>query len=197
MSTGKYVTAGTGASGAALKESATSADTTTQFDVFDWGQGKLTLRSVANGKYAGRYNWGDTVVNDQDQPNGWFVQQMFSLEKQDDGSYLLRYVGYEADETWYGDKKYLKAGADSTLVLATKAEASHFSKDVISSGADQAVQAAKGADAAVVVVGSMPFINGREAHDRTTMALAESSAPPCASRARPSPPGTWPCRPAR
>ncbi|WP_345362632.1 glycoside hydrolase family 3 C-terminal domain-containing protein [Actinoallomurus liliacearum] len=174
VKTGKYITAGTGASGAALKESATSADTTAQFDAFDWGQGKLTLRSVANGKYAGRYNWGDTVVNDQDQPNGWFVQQMFSLEQQSDGSYLLRYAGYETDESWYGDNKYLKAGSDGTLTLTTKSGASHFGKDVISSGADEAVKAAKGADAAVVVVGSMPFINGREAHDRTTMALAES-----------------------
>ncbi|GLY79420.1 glycoside hydrolase family 3 C-terminal domain-containing protein [Actinoallomurus iriomotensis] len=174
VGTGKYITAGTGASGAALKESATSADSTTQFDVFDWGQGKLTLRSVANGRYAGRHDWGDTIVNDQAQPNGWYVQQMFTLEKQDDGGYLLRYAGYETDESWYGDKKYLKAGADGTLVLATKDEASHFSKDLIASGTDQAVKAAKGADAAVVVVGSMPFINGREAHDRTTMALAES-----------------------
>ncbi|MFD0854110.1 glycoside hydrolase family 3 C-terminal domain-containing protein, partial [Actinomadura adrarensis] len=38
------------------------------------------------------------------------------------------------------------------------------------------VRAAKGADAAVVVVGSMPFINGREDHDRTTMALAEGQS---------------------
>ncbi|WP_329255259.1 glycoside hydrolase family 3 C-terminal domain-containing protein [Actinoallomurus sp. NBC_01490] len=174
VDTGKYVTAGTGPSGAALKESATSPDTTTQFDVFDWGQGKLTLRSVANGEYAGRYNGGDTIVNDQAQPNGWYVQQMFTLEKQNDGSYLLRYAGYETDESWYGDKRYLRAGDDGTLVLATKDEASHFSRDVVRSGTDQAVKAAKGADAAVVVVGSMPFINGREAHDRTTMALAES-----------------------
>ncbi len=43
---------------------------------------------------------------------------------------------------------------------------------MVTSGIDTAVQAAKGADAAVVVVGSMPFINGREAHDRTDMNLA-------------------------
>ena len=40
-----------------------------------------------------------------------------------------------------------------------------------SSGVTDAVNAAKGADAAVVVVGSMPFINGREDHDRTFMNL--------------------------
>ncbi len=39
------------------------------------------------------------------------------------------------------------------------------------SGIDEAVAAAKQADTAVLVVGSKPFINGREAHDRTSMAL--------------------------
>jgi beta-glucosidase len=38
------------------------------------------------------------------------------------------------------------------------------------------VAAVTGADAAIVVVGSMPFINGREDHDRTTTALAESQS---------------------
>jgi beta-glucosidase len=44
---------------------------------------------------------------------------------------------------------------------------------VVADGLAQAVAAAKGADAAVVVVGSMPFIQGRENKDRTTTALAE------------------------
>jgi beta-glucosidase len=44
---------------------------------------------------------------------------------------------------------------------------------VISSAVDQAVAAAKKADTAVVVVGSNPFINGREAHDRTSLALGD------------------------
>ncbi len=171
VKTGKYITAGTGPSGAVLTESATSADPATRFDAFDWGQGVLTLRSVANGKYAG-YN-GSGFVNDQAQPNGWFVQQQFKLEKQGDGSYLIRYAGYETDESWFGDKKYLGVAGDGTITLTTADDAAHFAKDTISSGVDEAVKAAKGADAAVVVVGSMPFINGREAHDRTSMALAE------------------------
>ena len=170
VATGKYVTVGTGA-GSVLKESATSADTTTQFDAFDWGQGVLTLRSVANGKYAG-YNFTNFAV-DQDQPNGWFVQQQFKLEKQDDGTYVIRYAGYETDQSWFGDKKYVKPADDGTLTLTTADDAAHFAKDTISSGTENAVDAAKNADAAVVVVGSMPFINGREDHDRTTMGLAE------------------------
>ncbi|MFC4589403.1 glycoside hydrolase family 3 protein [Sphaerisporangium corydalis] len=170
VATGRYVTAGTG-TGAVLKEGATTAGDTERFDAFDWGQGILTLRSAANGKYVG-YNWSN-FVNDQDQPNGWFVQQQFKLEPQPDGTQLLRYAGYETAYDWFGPNKYLKADADGTLVLTTADQAARFAKETVASGVDAAVAAAKGADVAVVVVGSMPFINGREDHDRTDMNLAE------------------------
>ncbi|MEU2286479.1 glycoside hydrolase family 3 C-terminal domain-containing protein [Streptomyces sp. NPDC013178] len=169
--TGKYVTAGTGAAGAALKESAEAPTTEAQFDVFDWGQGVLTLRSAANGRYVG-YNWSN-FVNDQVQPGGWFAQQQFELETQPDGTYLLRYAGYETEEPWWSNPVYLgPTGTDGTLGLVAKEQAAHYAKDVVRSGLDEAVAAVRGRDAAVVVVGSNPSINGREAHDRTDMALA-------------------------
>ena len=173
--TGKYVTAGSGASGAPIAESATSADASAQFDAFDWGQGVLALRSVANGKYVG-YNFTN-FRNDQDQPNGWFVDQQFKLEQRPDGNVVIRYAGYETAESWSPGFKnpYVTLQPDGSLNLgaATADAATEFSRELVRSGQDSAVAAAKGADAAVVVVGSMPFINGREAHDRTTMALAE------------------------
>jgi beta-glucosidase len=170
--TGKYVTAGTGANGAKLAETATTPDATTQFDTTDWGNGILTLRAVTNGKYVNYENGG--FVNDQSQPNGWFVQQMFKLDPQPDGSYVLQYAGYDSTQSWFGPNVYVTVAADGTLTLgaSTPAAAAHFSKDVMTSGTTSAVKAAKGADAAVVVVGSMPFINGREDHDRTDMNLA-------------------------
>ncbi|MFJ9115302.1 glycoside hydrolase family 3 C-terminal domain-containing protein [Streptomyces sp. NPDC102394] len=169
--TGKYVTAGPGDAGAALKESATTAGTDAQFDVFDWGSGVVTLRSAANGRYVG-YNWSG-FVNDQTQPNGWYVQQQFKLEAQDDGTYLLRYAGYETQESWWTNPVYLgPTGTDGTLGLVPKDRAARYTKDVVRSGAADAVAAVKGRDAAVVVVGSDPSINGREAHDRTDMGLA-------------------------
>ena len=178
VATGRYVTAGSGPAGAPLAVTATEPGATTQFDVFDWGQGVLTLRSAANGKYVG-FNW-DTFVNDQEQPNGWFVQQQFKLERRPSGNYVIRYAGYEAAESWSEAFRtpYLTVQPDGTLDLgaATADEATEFAKEVIISGQASAVAAARGADAAVVVVGSMPFINGREAHDRTTMALAEGQA---------------------
>ncbi|WP_328938409.1 glycoside hydrolase family 3 C-terminal domain-containing protein [Streptomyces tauricus] len=169
---GGYVTAGADADGEALKESAGDG-TAAQFDVFDWGAGIVTLRSAANGKYIG-YNWSN-FVNDQVQPNGWFVQQQFALEEQDDGTYLLRYAGYETREPWWSNPVYLgPTGPDGTLGLVAKSEAAHYAKDVVRSGTEEAVAAVRGKDAAVVVVGSMPAINGRENDDREDMGLAPS-----------------------
>ncbi|GAA2415133.1 glycoside hydrolase family 3 protein [Actinomadura vinacea] len=179
--TGKYVTGGADADGDLLKLSSPTADATAQFDVFDWGQGVMTLRNAANGKTVGRYvkpdgSWTDMFANDQAQPAGWFVQQMFKLEPSGDG-YLLRYAGYEKSESWAEpDKIYARTAADGTLLLGTKEEATTFTREVVRSGVDEAVKAATGADAAVVVVGSMPFINGRENHDRTATALAEGQS---------------------
>jgi beta-glucosidase len=172
VSTGKYVTAGTGASGGVLGEGDTAPAATSQFDVFDWGSGVLTLRSAANGKYVG-YNFSN-FKNDQAQPNGWYVQQQFALEPRPDGNFVIRYAGYETQETWFNPNHYLTLQPDGSLNLGAKTpdQATEFSKQVITSGIGSAVSAAKGADAAVVVVGSMPFINGREAHDRTDMNLA-------------------------
>lgn len=53
VSTGKYLAGGAAAGGAVIAENAGPANSTAQFDVSDWGQGIVALRSVANGKYIG------------------------------------------------------------------------------------------------------------------------------------------------
>ncbi|NYH45311.1 beta-glucosidase [Micromonospora jinlongensis] len=170
--TGRYVTA-TGTTDAdPVAATAANAELAAQFDVVDWGQDVVTLRNAANGRYLG-YNWGPFVTRDA-QPNGWYVQQQFKLESQADGTVALRYAGYETKESWFGPDRYVTVGADGALTLgaSTAADATHFSREVLSSGIDRAVAAAKAADTAVLVVGSNPFINGREAHDRTSTALS-------------------------
>jgi beta-glucosidase len=164
--TGRYVTAGNPDAVSATAPTATDA---AQFDVVDWGQDVLTLRNVGNGKYLG-YNDGPFVTRD-DQPSGWFVKQQFKLELQSDGTFALRYAGYETLESWFGANKYVTVAADGKLALGPAEAATHFAKETLRSGVDEAVAAARNADTAVVVVGSQPFINGREAHDRTSMAL--------------------------
>jgi beta-glucosidase len=178
VATGQFVTAGGSPDGAVLRVGATTAGPTEQFDVFDWGRGIVTLRAVANNKYVDRFNFGPNFVNSAAQPHDWFVQQQFVLEAQPDGTVAIRYAGYEKAFDWAGPEIYLTVGTDGALALTatTVADAARFRRQVIQSGTDAAVAAARGADAAVVVVGSMPFINGREDHDRTTMDLAEGQA---------------------
>ncbi|WP_460847971.1 glycoside hydrolase family 3 protein [Phytohabitans suffuscus] len=176
VATGRYVTA-TGTTDAdAVTVRGSAAGEAAQFDVFDWGEGLLTLRSAANGRYLG-YNWGPFVTRDT-QPNGWYVQQQFKLEAQPDGTYAIRYAGYETREPWFPPDRYLTVDSDGRLALGapTAATAARFAKEVVRGGAESAVAAAAGADVAVVVVGSMPAINGRETNDRVSTALAPSQA---------------------
>lgn len=178
---GRYVTAVSTPDGAPLTLGGTSAGETEQFDVLNWGQGVLTLRSVANGRYVERQNLGDPTspfANQAPQPRDWFVHQLFQLEDAGDGSSVLHYVGYETPNDWEGPNNYVTVRDDGTVILGSPdaAGAARFTVETVISGIESAVATVTGADAAVVVVGSMPFINGREDHDRTTMALAETQA---------------------
>ncbi|MBO8192876.1 glycoside hydrolase family 3 C-terminal domain-containing protein [Streptomyces oryzae] len=172
--TGAYLTGGDGADGAVLTESGSSPGTTAQFDVYDWGQGIVTLRSAANAKYLG-YD-GKVFRNDQEQPGGWYVQQQFVLEKQDGDVRLVRYAGYDTLTDWFGPKKYLKADDDGTVGLVAEKDATRYTVETVRDGVAEAVEAAREADVAVVVAGTMPAINGREDHDRTDMSLAEGQS---------------------
>ncbi|MEV4051762.1 glycoside hydrolase family 3 C-terminal domain-containing protein [Amycolatopsis sp. NPDC049688] len=170
LSTGRYLTAP--ATTGKITAGGTVAGTAESFDVYDWGAGKNTLRAAANGKFLS-YS-GGALVNDVDQPAGWFVQQQLKLDAQPDGSYVLEYAGNEVNEPWFGPNKFAVVGADGVLTISSPdaAHATKFGRDVLTSGVGSAVAAAKDADTAVVVVGSMPFINGREANDRTSTELA-------------------------
>lgn len=173
VATGKYLTA----TGTSSGDNVVAADGTptaaSLWDVNDWTGEASTLRNSGNGKYL-TGNWGPYNTA-SDQPNGWFVQQQFRFEKQTDGTYLIQYVGYETNESWWWiPEHYVTVAADGTVGTGSKADAAHFVKQVTASGAASAATAAAGADAAVVVVGSHPFVEGRENHDRASTALGAS-----------------------
>ncbi|WP_238412905.1 glycoside hydrolase family 3 protein [Saccharothrix deserti] len=172
LATGNYVTASAADSGAALTATEATPTGASGLDVFDWGEGTITLRAAANGKTVSLGD-GRSLVNNAVQPNGWFVQQQFKLVAQADGSYVLEYAGNDITQSWFGRNRYVVVGADGRLTVGaeTPEAATKFGREVVRSGVDSAVAAAKGADAAVVVVGSMPFINGREDDDRNTTVL--------------------------
>ncbi|GAA4601937.1 beta-glucosidase [Actinoplanes octamycinicus] len=168
VTTGRYVTA---LDPDAVTATATSADAAAQFDAVDWGDGVSTLRNAANGKYLA-YNWGPFVTHDT-APTGWFVQQQVKVEDQGDGTVVLHYAGYETQESWFGANTYVTVGTDGKLGLgsATAAGAAHFTKEVLVDGVTTAAAAAAKQQTAVVVVGTNPFVAGREAHDRTGLSL--------------------------
>ncbi|GAB2967442.1 glycoside hydrolase family 3 protein [Saccharothrix stipae] len=172
LATGKYVTASAEQAGAALTATEATPTDASGLDVFDWGEGTVTLRAAANGRTVSLGD-GRSLVNNAVQPNGWFVQQQFKLVAQADGSFVLEYAGNDVTQSWFGPNRYVVVGADGRLTLGAAAvdNATKFGREVVRSGVESAVAAAKDADAAVVVVGSMPFINGREDDDRKTTVL--------------------------
>ncbi|MGW8264289.1 glycoside hydrolase family 3, partial [Bacillus sp. LR--39] len=119
----------------------------------------FTLRAQANGLYVSLQDDG-RLIADQKQPNGRTVKETFQFEQQSDGTFAIKNTA---------NGKYLTAGKDGTLTAAAEKPATaaeKFSKTIIKSGTDEAVQLAKSADKAIVFVGNNPYINGRETEDR-------------------------------
>lgn len=171
--TGRYLTA-TGTDPADLVvASDASPSVASQWDVNDWMADYSTLRNAENGKYlSGAFG---PYTTSSDEPSGWYVQQQFRFEEQPDGTVLIQYVGYETNESWWWiPEHYVTVAPDGTVGTGSKADAARFVPEVVSDGVDAAVAAAGQADAAVVVVGSHPFVYGRENHDRTDLALGRS-----------------------
>ncbi|GAB3551308.1 beta-glucosidase [Actinopolyspora lacussalsi] len=166
---GSYVTAVAGEEPLAVT---TESDAATRFDVFGWGEGIVTLRAASNGKYVS-FGENSTLVNNAEQPNGWYVRQQFELIDHDGGC-VLRYAGNDTEESWFGDSTYVVVDGEGRLrvTASSPVAATTFTREVVRSGSDAAVEAATGADVAIVVAGSMPFINGRENDDRQDMNLA-------------------------
>jgi beta-glucosidase len=171
--TGRYLTATGTEAGDSVIAAETGSGPAAQWDVNEWTGDYGTLRNAGNGRYL-TGNFGPFNTSSE-RPTGWFVQQQFRFERQDDGTYLIQYVGYETNESWWWiPDHYVTVSADGTVGTGSKADAARFAREVVADGAGTAAAAARGADAAVVVVGSNPFIYGREAHDRTSMDLGAS-----------------------
>ncbi len=128
------------------------------FDVFDWGDGVVTLRSLS-GKFL-RVNEG-VVEASSDGPSEWVVREMFRLETQPDGTVHL------AHHASPGNPCYGYVQADFSL-----GDVPHsFEVELVVDGALEAAQLAAEADAVVVVLGNHPLINGRETEDRVSLSL--------------------------
>ena len=134
----------------------------------DWGTSVQcpvavhTLQSVENGRYLTLSGESDTWVSaEAATPDGWFVKELWEFHETADGVHI------RSNTTG----RYLRVAQDALLADADTAEATAFQLDVVTSGTDEAVSAAAGADHAIVVLGNDPHINGRETIDRDGIAL--------------------------
>jgi beta-glucosidase len=150
------------------------------YDIFDWGQGVTTLRSTATGRFVRVNTSADsdgpvggpaadiertgakgTLDANSDGPSEWTVREMFRLDEQVDGTVLIRHHASPGNEELGGLQADLTLGGQPVP----------FEVELLIDGAAQAAAVAASADAAVVVLGNHPLINGRETEDRVDLAL--------------------------
>ncbi|MEU4158083.1 glycoside hydrolase family 3 C-terminal domain-containing protein [Actinoplanes sp. NPDC026670] len=126
------------------------------FDVFDWGEETISLRSVIAGFVGAEEH---LLVSDRPGPNGWEVRETFRLEPRDDGV-VIRHVQ---------TGRHLSAGADGLVRVAD--EATVFTVDLLVDGVAAAAAVAAGADVVVLSLGNHPLVAGRETADRRDLNL--------------------------
>jgi beta-glucosidase len=119
-----------------------------ELDVFDWGEKIVTLRGADSGRYLTVGSDGTLAVT-ADKPHGWTVREAF--------------------------RRGALPGGAALLTSTATGQAFRLRWDPVSDGVARAVATARSADIAVVVVGNDPVIGGREARDRTTLALPPSA----------------------
>lgn len=141
----------------------------TAFDVADWGDGVLTLRSADTGRYLRMDTSDRSLVADQDQIKSWDVHETFRLEATDEpGTVLLRSIRTGQYAAVDPDNGHIQ------VVAPTPDSAERWKRELLRDGTAEALAAAESADVAIVVLGNHPLINGRETQDRAGIALPEA-----------------------
>ncbi|NUP40492.1 MAG: carbohydrate-binding protein [Streptomyces sp.] len=139
----------------------------TAYDVCEWGGGVLTLRDAETGRYLSRKD-DDSLAAERDVIKTWFINETFLLEPDPAGdadTVLLRNV--------FTGRYAVVDAADGrvTVTAETPQAAERWQRELLRDGTAEARAAAEAADAAIVVLGNHPLINGRETEDRTGTAL--------------------------
>jgi beta-glucosidase len=133
------------------------------FDLFDWGGGAWTLRSVQTGSYLTVTDDG-SLRADHPGPSSWVVNETFELHLTGESTAVLRHRA--------GDR-YVVVNADGSVTATAEDidSATTFVLEMLVDGAAQAAALAAQADVAIVVAGNHPLVNGRETEDRTSLDL--------------------------
>ncbi|HEX8868001.1 MAG TPA: glycoside hydrolase family 3 N-terminal domain-containing protein, partial [Lentzea sp.] len=138
-----------------------------EFDLFDWGRGLVTLRAAATGEYLAAGEGGELVVTDL-MPGGRYVRELVEITHVPGGGCTLRNVALDRHLAVRrgGGFEFVEAEDDATVL------ALHVERD----GVAEALDRAAGADVAIVFVGNDPHVNGRETQDRVDLDLPPHQA---------------------
>ncbi|HWD61377.1 MAG TPA: glycoside hydrolase family 3 C-terminal domain-containing protein [Humibacter sp.] len=138
------------------------------FDVTDWGDGVLTIRSHASRRLlTGAHS---PMRADADHVGEWVVQESFRRHVHEDGSWSLLHLG---------SGRWVRVLRDAGLLVAeavTMDDAERFTARIVVAGQAAAAEAAASADVVFVAVGNEPHLAGRETQDRQSLVLPESLA---------------------
>ncbi len=152
--------------GAVTATAVDPADVATHLDVAEWGDGVVSLRSVATGKLLSGENWIQAATSPR--IGGWVAQETYRIRSHADGSVSIQHAGSGA---------WLRAQHGTHLLVADGSEttAERFARHVVTSGVAEVSAAAAGADVVLVAVGNDPHVAGRETADRPDLLLPPAS----------------------
>lgn len=184
VNSGRYVRIGEEEKGA-LVAAAQAAEEGDVFEVTDWGWLSHTLIAERNGRYLTTDD--KTVQASADRIWEWFTKEVFMIRREDSDPSIATFstwndrpvtVDRETGSLLVGDGKAAEtantinvSGASETRQDAVESLAETFAFESVTGGVDQAIEAASGADAAIVFVGNHPLINGKETMDRPDITL--------------------------
>lgn len=131
-------------------------------ELYEWGDGAVSLRSKVNGKFMCDAGVMKCVSDDV---YGWFVREKFTLER-NGRDCILR--------NWQDRFLYVTDKGELAVTAELKPKKSSvFNMEVFSSGAERVRRVVTDAHRTVVFCGNNPQINARECTDRKHLRLPE------------------------
>ncbi|GFR36724.1 glucan 1,4-alpha-glucosidase [Insulibacter thermoxylanivorax] len=145
---------------------AASPEQAAELEVTDWGWRSHTMRALQNGKYVTTDDKHLSAT--ADEIYGWFTKEVLILDKDEENNQLKI-------NTW--NEHAVRLDEDARVAETQESgfeQADLFEQEILVDGLAEAVEAARSSDAAIVVVGNHPLINGKETMDRPDITLPES-----------------------
>lgn len=132
------------------------------FELFEWGDGAVSLRSCLNNKFLTDCG---VMKCTADQVFGWFVHELFYIEKNDRECRL---------KNWQKRFLYITPEGELTSSEALRApKNSLLTMEIFSDGTERVRRVATEAHNVVVFCGNDPMINARETTDRMHLKLPD------------------------